>query len=329
MYTQVEAAVRELLARLKDFERQMSKDEDDAGALLQAVKLVQMRFIPSGLDCTMDFPSICACIPFTLPLRDTYYGDTNLTYDPANFWWRGCKQISYPGTSLCGAQSAPIRYTLYGDDSTSTWVLEIAWHGTTNISGNVCPTAGKVCVDTLNRTRALNSTFHCPPALSLWTSTGGLQGQIHPTGINPNLFIGYPQISGCSEYFPWTLYANDSVYGSWTLEFDGVNWVGCRTLTTAAWTGASPCAATATAVTLVLNPDGRIQVKWTSAAPGTTKCPSAGATCASTTNVTADTGAGAITINACDPFDATVTVSGATWKIFGDAGATITFSETP
>jgi hypothetical protein len=41
MMTEFEAGVRELVARLRDFERRMKKTEDDAGALEQLVKLIR------------------------------------------------------------------------------------------------------------------------------------------------------------------------------------------------------------------------------------------------------------------------------------------------
>jgi hypothetical protein len=336
--TTIEEGIRELHARIREMTLRMAKDEDDAGALWQFVKQIQMRFLPGPPDdCNLDFSNILqadlvtpCCIPRSLPFRDNYYGDIDLVYDDVNFWWRGCKQISYPGTALCTAQSAPIQYTLYGDDMTDVWTLEVAWHGTSGVGGNICPTVSKTCSDALNRTQTSNQTFLCPPDLSVWGFSGALQGFIYPVVGTTNVFCGYGQVAGCSEFLPWTLYANDSVYGAWTLAFNGVDWRGCRTVTTAAWTGADPCASVASALTLILLMDGTCQLKWPSATPGTTKCPTSGATCATTTNVTATSGA--LTINDCDPFDATVTVSGATWKAFGDAaatGVTIDFSATP
>jgi hypothetical protein len=44
MMTEFEAGVRELVARLRDFERRMKKSEDDAGALEQFVKLIRPGF---------------------------------------------------------------------------------------------------------------------------------------------------------------------------------------------------------------------------------------------------------------------------------------------
>jgi hypothetical protein len=270
-------------------------------------------------DCTTDFASICPCVPLTLPLRDTYYGDTTLTYDPVNFWWTGCEQISYPGTVLCSARSAPIRYTLFGDDTDDSWVLTVTWHGSGG--GTNCPSASKTCSDTLNQTQTDNSDFLCPPDLTLWNFTGGTQGSIYPTGINPTLMVGYPTITGCStQHFPWTLYALDSVYGSWTLEFNGVFWSQCRSITTSAWTGAGACASVTTAVTLRLLTDGTCQVLYRSAAPAGDQCPQNGVACSTAPNVTKTSGS--LTFNDCDPLDATVTVSGSTWKVFGDAAAT-------
>jgi hypothetical protein len=161
MMTEFEAGVRELVARLRDFERRLKKTEDDAGALDQMVKLITPGLGFGAKDCVRDFPFVCDCIPPILKVVDSVYGDCPITYDSANLWWRGCRIVSFPGSITCTTPATTfIRYTLHGTNATTTWAMQVEWHGTTD-HGNLCPTNGKTCADVPNRSASQNGTMGC------------------------------------------------------------------------------------------------------------------------------------------------------------------------
>jgi hypothetical protein len=190
-------------ARLLALERKLARGERDLRALrVGEVGLAQgvwdawgdvrVQAPTSPPTCTTDFAAICACLALTLKLHDSTYGDTTITYDSVNKWWVGCKQVSYPGTILCGARSMPLWYYLFGDNTTNVWNLTIKWHGTASLSGNVCPTTGKTCADTPNRTQTANGTMGCTSIYYTTTFLGGAQGSPWATGVTATLTVVDP-----------------------------------------------------------------------------------------------------------------------------------------
>jgi hypothetical protein len=189
--------ISDLEARLIRAERQayehqdsLRKLKDDADQVGQWILTTTPGSGEGNANCVTIYPVVNSCIPFTLTLHDSYYGDCTLTWDGmAN--WVGCKMVSYPGTVLCAARSCPIFYVLFGDAGTNVWTLQVGFHGTSDRSGNVCPTAGKTCSDSPNRVRNASSTFS-DPGTSSWSFLGGAQGQIYPTGVSPTNTITLP-----------------------------------------------------------------------------------------------------------------------------------------
>lgn len=105
---------------------------------------------------TSDFSNVCSCIPWTLTLNDSVYGNLTLTYDPINQWWRACVVQAYPGNINCPAVNIAVRYTLIGSHLANNWNLEVAWQLHT-VAGHSCPLATTCGTSTFTATRTANA----------------------------------------------------------------------------------------------------------------------------------------------------------------------------
>jgi hypothetical protein len=108
-------------------------------------EVITLTFTGStATNMTSDFSGICSCIPTTLTLVDSVYGNVTLTYNPILQSWVGCTTVSYPGTSFCAAGTIAIHYTLEGSVFAANWQMLVQWVGHV-VSGHACPLPGTNC----------------------------------------------------------------------------------------------------------------------------------------------------------------------------------------
>lgn len=139
-----------------------------------------------------DFPAVCATIPVTLTVVDTYYGNCDITYDSASKSWIGCKMVSYPGTSHCPAVSSPITYVLVGSNTTHTWPLNVKWVGVSNGSGYICPSSAASCSTQTNGTDPMTATMQCTGTTTWRFGGASIAGDIYPVNTSVTLTITIP-----------------------------------------------------------------------------------------------------------------------------------------
>jgi hypothetical protein len=139
---------------------------------------------------TSDFASVCSCIPTTLTLSDSVYGNVTLTYDPINQWWIGCVVQSYTGNTNCPAVSVAVQYKLEGSIFANNWNLVVSWQGHV-VGANFCPLATTCGTSTFAASRTANANagagINCSTANTFtfatsanspWPGTGAATCQI-------------------------------------------------------------------------------------------------------------------------------------------------------
>lgn len=170
--TEFEAALREFIMRLRDFDVRLKKAENDEGALDQMVKMIRPGFgFGANPNCVTDFPAICACIPPTITLVDSFYGNCDIVYDPLALAWTGCNIVTLPNNLSCaGPVTFALHYTLTGDNTTSAWRLTTQYK-VTNFTTH-CPVAS-ICSDATNQSLNLTITLNCSGTSSVSFTVNG------------------------------------------------------------------------------------------------------------------------------------------------------------
>jgi len=129
-----------------------------------------LSFGLAGPDTTSDFPTVCPCLPTSIPLTDSVYGVIDLIYfttPGSQFYWTACRTVSFPGTTNCAAGTIAITYLLQGDTSMSTWLLYVTWpeHA---VSGHTCPLPSSTCTTATTASRDESATIQCS-GTTTWT----------------------------------------------------------------------------------------------------------------------------------------------------------------
>jgi hypothetical protein len=140
------------------------------------------------------------------------------------------------------------------------------------------------------------------------------------------------KIPGCSSPLAATLYAQDPVYGSITLQWDGSSmWTACKVVNFPGFHSSCPATSGVAVFYDVIAASGQFRMRWKSNFPTTTACPTA-STCSDTSNCSANQNL-AITVDSCTPFQAHQTCgTGGGFIIFGnavDTGVKVLFSDSP
>jgi hypothetical protein len=150
-----------------------------------AAETIALTFAGSvATDGTSDFVGVCSCLPWTVTLNDSVYGNVTLTYNPILQAWVGCTTWTYAGTVNCAGGTIAIKYTLAGSPFGANWTMTVNWSGHL-VSGHACPVTGATCASTLNYARgpigvtgasiscsSLNTWTFGASANSPWPSTG-------------------------------------------------------------------------------------------------------------------------------------------------------------
>lgn len=132
---------------------------------------------------TSDFSGVCSCIPTTLTLIDSVYGNCTLTYNPILQSWVGCRTVNYPGNANCPAGTIAIHYTIEGSNFPNNWQCIVQWPGHT-LNGHACPLPGSDCTTPTGPSRQVsnaaaivcagaNQWVFANSANSPWPGTGG------------------------------------------------------------------------------------------------------------------------------------------------------------
>src|SRR4051812_32061562 len=161
----MEARLLEVERRLARLDHDLRTMKRDATTLSQgawdawsAVRLPREQAKPAT-DCVGDFPDVCPCFPHQITLKDTYYGDCVLTYDPTRLAWLGCKLVSLPANPSCSAVSSfALLYTLTGNRTSTSWNLVLQYK-TANFTTR-CPVAS-TCPDATNQALNLVMNVRC------------------------------------------------------------------------------------------------------------------------------------------------------------------------
>src|SRR4051794_29418747 len=95
-------------SRLLALERKVARAEDALRQSRRALVGVQQGLFdtwsgvrvpigtPAPAPCDVVDFAYCPCLPLTIPLNDSYYGNVTLTYDYAQLAWFGCANVTLP-----------------------------------------------------------------------------------------------------------------------------------------------------------------------------------------------------------------------------------------
>jgi hypothetical protein len=185
MITEFEAGVRELVARLRDFERRLKKTEDDAGSLEQFVKLITPGY------------------GFAAPVAAT-----NTTIGGTV---KGCGSLGWPTDA-----------TVVVQDATTLAVLDtVTVDASGNYTSNIFLSANTSCKITATITGTYAARFVATAIISTITAGTANTGRNVSVGIASS----YLCYSGCQFPPPKALTMIDGVYGTFaaTNWSNGVN----------------------------------------------------------------------------------------------------------
>lgn len=301
---QVEAGVRELVARLADFDRRLRRLADAAGWLAQTVKLIGAGFeVPTPSTCTevTAFPTIMDCIPQVMPflIAGTTYGFGTVTWngstlaDPTGYWAGGCVMHTRLATAGCTQRDIPVFVSLRpnpADATNPSWTIRLEW---INTGGGTCPDSGKTCADFASVTHFQDTI------VNVGTLTPGGQLQPHVTNLsipavvngaaalNTPCWFNVGNLATCVEWwFPSVINITDATWGNFSATWAGsggsTSWQFCHA--GLAYPGHGTCGAVTFALHYNFFTDGTAQAF----TPSATSCPQA-STCTTTGGALAQT----------------------------------------
>jgi hypothetical protein len=221
------------------------------------------------------FPAICSSFPTTMPVIDSLYGGSILTFDGVSKWL-GCKVVAVPAGGACGAiASSAVFYSLQGDNTTSTWVLTVSYDAT---GVNHCPVNGATCGTATNRSDTMSQTISCCAPYQFSYPHGNIASPIwgnHDITLTITPFVG--NLTSAST-IPFT-FTSAFLSGSGTLAWDAgtSTWRTC--VASISFSGNLSCSNATIAITFVLDLFGNLTMKWIKI--NATNCPAA-SNCAST-----------------------------------------------
>ncbi len=231
---------------------------------------------PSLQPPTPSFPAICRLFPPRLPILDSLYGGSFLSWDGVSKW-TGCRAVAVPAGGSCGAvASSAIRYSLQGDNTTATWVLTVSYDSTG--TPNFCPVNGATCGTATNRSDTMSATISCCAPYQFNYSHGST---VSPIWANQDINLVITPFVGNltpASTIPFT--SSGTFYSgvSGTLTWDGVSaWTAC--VAGISFVGSGSCLAVTMAATFKLDQYGKFTMTWL--ITNATNCP-ASSNCAST-----------------------------------------------
>lgn len=272
-----EARIRALERLVADEQRGYANLKRQTTALAQGIWGTQpgpgISFAPTPAGPS--FPAICSSFPTKLPIIDSLYGGSFLTWDGGTKW-TGCRTVAVPAGGACGAvASSALHYSLQGDNTTATWVLTASYDSTG--SPNFCPVNGATCGTATNRSDTMSQLISCCAPYTFNYSHGNAASPIwgnQDVTLTVTPFIG--NLTTAST-IPFS-FSGSFCSGSGTLTWDGVSaWTAC--VAGISFSGSGSCSAVTMAIRFSLDQYGKFTMTWL--ITNATNCPAA-SNCAST-----------------------------------------------